>query len=195
MTSNKNTAPNDNKPVLRIKWTEEEIQFVIDKQKEGLSCGVIAKLMNKLGMRSDCAPVTRNAVVGVWDRHRSKLTKENELQTKTVLKKSHKKKDGPKSFVGSLFKPNHHVEQPKSFAGVIFEPSHHIEQRMNELKVSEVSNERMTMENVRDRCCKFPFNDPRTEDFFYCGEPIDYRLGRSYCTYHYKICYQAVERR
>lgn len=166
------------KTVLRIKWTEEEIQFVIDKQKEGLSCGVIAKLMNKLGMRSDCAPVTRNAVVGVWDRHRSKLTKENELQTKTVLKKSHKKK-----------------EEPKSFVGVIFEPSHHIEQRMNELKVSETPNERMTMENIRDRCCKFPFNDPRTEDFFYCGEPIDYRLGRSYCTYHYKICYQAVERR
>ncbi len=172
-----NTA-NDNKPVLRIKWTDEEIQFVIEKQKEGLSCGVIAKLMNELGMRSDCAPVTRNAVVGVWDRHREKLTKENDLQSKTRLSKTVKKK-----------------ETSKPPAGFVFEPSLHIEKRMNDMKAPDSSNERMTIENVRDRCCKFPFNDPRTEDFYYCGEPIDYGRGRSYCKFHYEVCYQPPENR
>ena len=169
---------NDNKPALRIKWTDEEIQFVIEKQKEGMSCGVIAKIMNELGMRSDCAPVTRNAVVGVWDRHREKLTKEDDLQSKTKLKKKAKKK-----------------EKPESTVGVIFEPSHHIEENMNKMIFNHESTEpRMTIENLRDKCCKFPFNDPRTEDFFYCGEPVDYRFGRSYCEFHYKVCYQPSER-
>ena len=170
--------PNDNKPKLRIKWTDDEIKFVVDKQREGFSAGVIAKMMTELGMRADCTPITRNAVVSVWQRHREKLVSINQLQIKTRLKRTIKK-----------------IEETEEEIPVVFEPSFHIEERMNELVVESVEPKKMTIETLKEGCCRFPFNDPRNEDFYYCGEPVDYSRGRSYCKFHYKICYMPPENR
>lgn len=54
---------------LRKLWTEEEIAFTLECLKAGMSASVTAATMNAKGMRADCAPVTRNAIVGVWNRN------------------------------------------------------------------------------------------------------------------------------
>lgn len=38
--------------------------------------------------------------------------------------------------------------------------------------------------------CRFPVNDPRNDDFGFCGAP---KAGRSYCEYHHRLCYRPPE--
>jgi GcrA cell cycle regulator len=168
----------ENKPVYRIKWTQEEIDFVIQAHADGYSAGATAKLMTELGMRSDCAPLTRNMIVGVWDRHRDKLTARPDKIVrlpKIVSPKEPKENRVPN-------KPN-----PPNFQYL---------QRMDTLKATESEDDgRVTIVDLKNRQCRFPFGDPRNDDFHYCAEPIDYAKGRSYCKFHYAICYVPPERR
>jgi GcrA cell cycle regulator len=77
-------------------WTQEEIDASIDLFNQGYSAQRTADELNKLGVRSDCASITRNAIIGVWNRHKDKadplkrieVRKEEHLQA-VIKKKEH----------------------------------------------------------------------------------------------------------
>lgn len=167
----------ENKPVYRIKWTQEEIDFVIKAHADGYSARATAKLMTELGMRADCAPMTRNMIVGVLDRNRDKLTPKPEKRISL-----------PK--ISSPRLPEEKRKEKK-----IYPPSFQYIERMDTLKVNESRDNKTTLESLRNNQCRFPFGDPHSEEFHYCAEPIDYKKGRSYCKFHYAVCYIPPERR
>ena len=158
---------------LRTKWTEEEIEFAIKKHGEGYSAGITADFFRKEGLRKDCATVTRNAIIGIWARHRDRLN----IPEKSITKRNEQS-------------PEYQNERKRTKHEVC-EPSFHLEENMNFLKPEVETVERTTIANLKRNSCRFPFDDPRTENFHYCGEPVDYSKGKSYCTFHHQVCYRA----
>lgn len=163
---------------LRALWTKEEIHFAIWCYQEGYSASAAAIAMTEREMRKDCKPVTRNAIIGLWNRiqvgEQNKVT--NEIRKPTVKLKKKKKES----------KANYAISKK----GVLYPPSLHFIERMDQAVVeNKVNKERTTIRNIKEGQCKFPFSDPRSEDFHFCGEAVDYNKGRSYCTFHYKLCY------
>ena len=143
--------------------------------KEGKSAGVIAKEMTDAGMRADCNPITRNAIIGIWTRNKE-LLREEQSGTKP------KKKRLPKVVTKKSFRFER-LDAP-------LPPSMHLIESLDNYKVPEPTNDRTTILTLKNNQCRFPFDDPRSENFHYCGEPVDYRLGRSYCTFHHRVCYR-----
>ena len=41
--------------------------------------------------------------------------------------------------------------------------------------------------------CRYPFGDPKEDDFYFCGQPQ--RTGQSYCAYHYAVCYRSDDKK
>jgi len=54
-------------------------------------------------------------------------------------------------------------------------------------KTSYREGGKVTMEELRDDCCKWPLGDPQHSDFGYCGAPVA-GLG-PYCAIHTKIAF------
>jgi hypothetical protein len=46
---------------------------------------------------------------------------------------------------------------------------------------------------LTSRTCKWPFGDPATDDFHYCGQPPE--IGRPYCRAHGSMSYQTPQRK
>lgn len=47
--------------------------------------------------------------------------------------------------------------------------------------------EGVTLVEARENNCRYPLNDPRSEDFRFCGQ--DKAFGSSYCGHHYRLCH------
>lgn len=159
----------------RLTWTQEETDYVLRGMKEGKSAGVIAKEMGELGMRSDCNPVTRNAIIGVWNRNKE-LARES-------LAQAPKKKQRIKKVVTKKPFRFERLEAP-------IPPSLHLIESLDKYKVENPNSDRVTILTLKNNGCRFPFDDPKSDDFHYCGEPIDYSIGRSYCAFHHRVCYR-----
>ena len=79
--------------------------------------------------------------------------------------------------------PKDRVVRPKSIARAP-EP----EEPPVDLDAAWVPPPRTTpLERLRATDCRFPFGDPRAEDFGFCGAPI--RPGSVYCRAHHALCY------
>ena len=46
---------------------------------------------------------------------------------------------------------------------------------------------------LNHRSCRYPFGNPQSDDFGYCGETI--REGSVYCADHHRLCYVPLSRR
>jgi GcrA cell cycle regulator len=52
---------------------------------------------------------------------------------------------------------------------------------------------KLTLVEITEQTCKFPYGDPLSEDFHFCGHDVD---GESpYCKYHGKVVYQQPQDR
>ncbi|SLN72543.1 GcrA family cell cycle regulator [Roseisalinus antarcticus] len=62
-------------------------------------------------------------------------------------------------------------------------------------KVSEVekSAKRITLMELTERTCKWPIGDPATEDFWFCGLPV--QQGKPYCEAHVGVAFQPMSSR
>ena len=49
-------------------------------------------------------------------------------------------------------------------------------------------SERITIMELRESTCRWPYGDPSTEDFRFCG--ADSPIGTPYCAFHSKVAYQ-----
>lgn len=58
--------------------------------------------------------------------------------------------------------------------------------------LSEPTAAHVSVMDIRADQCRFPFNDPKSPEFRFCGAKIRYR---SYCEFHARIVYLPVQRR
>ena len=62
-------------------------------------------------------------------------------------------------------------------------------------KVSEIEKQakRLTLMELTERTCKWPVGDPATEDFWFCGLPV--QTGKPYCEAHVGVAFQPMSNR
>ncbi|KAA9007990.1 GcrA family cell cycle regulator [Histidinibacterium aquaticum] len=62
-------------------------------------------------------------------------------------------------------------------------------------KVSEVEkkSKRLGLMELTERTCKWPVGDPATEDFWFCGLPV--QQGKPYCEAHVGVAFQPMSSR
>jgi GcrA cell cycle regulator len=159
-----------------MSWTDERIATLKKMWKEGKSAAEIAKTLAK--------GVTRNAVIG--KAHRMGLSGRPSPIKKPAAPP---KKDPPKKEVKAVVK--------KPVVPVVTGVKH------NPL-IREVTAPRQFVKEVfpidggvglidlTERMCKWPFGDPREDDFTFCGRPI--RPGTPYCPDHAAMAYQSSGR-
>ena len=62
-------------------------------------------------------------------------------------------------------------------------------------KVKEVENhaKRISLMELTERTCKWPIGDPATENFYFCGLPV--QQGKPYCEAHVGVAFQPMSTR
>src|SRR6056297_717614 len=62
-------------------------------------------------------------------------------------------------------------------------------------KVSEIEKKakRLSLMELTERTCKWPVGDPATEDFWFCGLPV--QTGKPYCEAHEGVAFQPMSSR
>jgi GcrA cell cycle regulator len=62
-------------------------------------------------------------------------------------------------------------------------------------KVNEVEKKakKLTLMELTERTCKWPVGDPATEDFWFCGLPV--QQGKPYCEAHVGVAFQPMSAR
>ncbi|HBS49572.1 MAG TPA: GcrA cell cycle regulator [Rhodobacteraceae bacterium] len=62
--------------------------------------------------------------------------------------------------------------------------------RVNEI---EKKAKKLTLMELTERTCKWPVGDPATEDFWFCGLPV--QAGKPYCEAHVGVAFQPMSAR
>ena len=57
----------------------------------------------------------------------------------------------------------------------------------------EKQSRRLTLMELTERTCKWPVGDPATEDFWFCGLPV--QQGKPYCEAHVGVAFQPMSSR
>jgi GcrA cell cycle regulator len=160
-----------------MSWTDERIATLKKMWKEGKSAAEIAKVLAK--------GVTRNAVIG--KAHRMGLS-----GRPSPIKKppAPPKKDPPKKEIKVAAKKAAVVPV---VTGVKHNPllreTAPPRQPMKEVFPADGG---VALIDLTERMCKWPFGDPREDDFTFCGRPI--RPGTPYCMEHASMAYQSSSR-
>lgn len=149
-----------NKAGVRISWTVEEIDYTFECLAKGMSAGDVAKSMIEAGMRKDCAPLTRNAIIGLWNR--------NKERKQEILKFSLPERDLAKAQKKIIRRPPVKKIKTKETA----------------------PDEGVSFMDLKRSMCRFIFGDPSKDSMRYCGQKIDAAKNRSYCPLHHALCYR-----
>ena len=62
-------------------------------------------------------------------------------------------------------------------------------------KVNEIEKKakKLTLMELTEKTCKWPVGDPATEDFWFCGLPV--QQGKPYCEAHVGVAFQPMSSR
>lgn len=165
-----------------MSWTDERIATLKKMWKEGKSAADIAKTLGK--------GVTRNAVIGKAHRmglsgRPSPIKKPPAPAKKEPVKKA--VAVAPKAAAPAARKATA-APKPSAPAAPAREP---VPPRA---PIKEVfpADGGVGLIDLTERMCKWPFGDPREDDFTFCGHPI--RPGTPYCHEHAALAYQSSTR-
>ncbi len=195
-----------------MSWTDERVEILKTMWSEGKSASQIAK---------ELGGVTRNAVIGKV--HRLGLSNRNggggsataPAATKTNVGSGKEKpaetaapskaepapepakRPEPKTMSASPPPP------PVPFRKVIVPAGQPLppQPSTNEIspealaKVNEVEKhaKKISLMELTERTCKWPIGDPATEDFWFCGLPV--QQGKPYCEAHVGVAFQPMSTR
>ena len=189
-----------------MSWNDERVDLLKKMWGEGQSASQIAK---------ELGGVTRNAVIGKV--HRLGLSNRNGAGKAT---EGDKAKPEPKPAVNATAekpvaepvpeaaRPEPETDtpapQPMNRARAAIIPAG---QRLppqpsaNEIdpaalaKVSEIEKKakKLSLMELTERTCKWPVGDPATEDFWFCGLPV--QAGKPYCEAHVGVAFQPMSSR
>jgi GcrA cell cycle regulator len=187
-----------------MSWSDERVELLKRLWGEGQSASQIAK---------ELGGVTRNAVIGKV--HRLGLSNRNgSAQTGNAAAAEVPEAEAPKPAAKPAPKPAARSAPPpepeetgpatpsvrvKAIipAGQPLPP----QPSANEIdpealaKVSEIEKKarRLSLMELTERTCKWPVGDPATEDFWFCGLPV--QTGKPYCEAHVGVAFQPMSSR
>ncbi|WP_372887265.1 GcrA family cell cycle regulator [Shimia sp.] len=188
-----------------MSWTDERVELLKKMWGEGQSASQIAK---------ELGGVTRNAVIGKV--HRLGLSNRTTTKTETKPKAEAKPKVAPKPKAAP--KPAAPKPEPKPEpattsatpkpamsparkaiipAGQPLPPQPSANEISPEAlaKVNEVekSAKKLSLMELTERTCKWPVGDPATDNFWFCGLPV--QAGKPYCEAHVGVAFQPMSAR
>ncbi len=188
-----------------MSWTDERVEILKKMWGEGQSASVIAK---------ELGGVTRNAVIGKV--HRLGLSNRAGGGTKAPAKE----KPAPKTAAAAKPKPApkkpaepKKVEpatqsaappkQPASARNKIIPAGQPLPPQPSANEISpealasvrevEKGAKKLNLMELTERTCKWPIGDPATEDFWFCGLPV--QQGKPYCEAHVGVAFQPMSSR
>lgn len=194
-----------------MSWTDDRVELLKKMWGEGQSASQIAK---------ELGGVTRNAVIGKV--HRLGLSNRTatapaaaaapaakaEPKAKPAPKPEAKAKPAPKpaepapaaeptAAEAPAPRPNLPARKHIIPAGQPLPPQPSANEISPEAlaKVSEVEKKakRISLMELTERTCKWPVGDPATEDFWFCGLPV--QQGKPYCEAHVGVAFQPMSAR
>jgi GcrA cell cycle regulator len=186
-----------------MSWTDERVELLKKMWGEGQSASQIAK---------ELGGVTRNAVIGKV--HRLGLSnratgaatgKAGEAKSKpaSAPKAEPKPKPAPKTEAArpvtpaTEAKPSLPARKQIIPAGQPLPPQPSANEISPEAlaKVNEIEKKakKLGLMELTERTCKWPVGDPATEDFWFCGLPV--QAGKPYCEAHVGVAFQPMSAR
>ncbi|MBF9029211.1 GcrA cell cycle regulator [Rhodobacterales bacterium HKCCE3408] len=185
-----------------MSWTDERVETLKRMWSEGQSASQIAK---------ELGGVTRNAVIGKV--HRLGLSNRTSGSGKPVeepkAKPAPQPEAKPAAKADAPSRPEPAEEAParpanvtpirKSVvpAGQPLPPQPSANEISPEAlaKVSEIEKKakKISLMELTERTCKWPIGDPATEDFYFCGLPV--QQGKPYCEAHVGVAFQPMSSR
>ena len=191
-----------------MSWTDERVELLKKMWGEGQSASQIAK---------ELGGVTRNAVIGKV--HRLGLSNRNSGTSKPAAEPKEKPAAAPKPAAAAPKpKPQPKTEparpvtpEPASAdarpatparrqiipAGQPLPPQPSANEISPEAlaKVNEVEKKakKLGLMELTERTCKWHVGDPATEDFWFCGLPV--QQGKPYCEAHVGVAFQPMSAR
>ncbi|MCY3984521.1 MAG: GcrA cell cycle regulator [Roseovarius sp.] len=165
-----------------MSWSNERVELLRKLHEEGLTASQIAK---KLG------DVTRNAVIGKLNRlgisNKSKMA---------AAKKTNASKDAEAARKADMREePNAPAEDPgKSGLASVKDLNGQqalLEKQQNDIAKAEAirkKSKKLSLMELTEKTCKWPYGDPATSNFFFCGLPV--APGKPYCEVHVALAYQ-----
>lgn len=191
-----------------MSWTDERVELLKKMWNEGQSASAIAK---------ELGGVTRNAVIGKVHRlGLSNRTGGGEAAPAAAAPAP----EAPKPAAPETPKPAPAPEKAEPAAEAPADPepvaAEPAPARLNIVpagqplppqpsaneispealaKVSEVEKQskRIGLMELTERTCKWPVGDPATEDFWFCGLPV--QQGKPYCEAHVGVAFQPMSSR
>ncbi|GFE63451.1 GcrA family cell cycle regulator [Litoreibacter roseus] len=182
-----------------MSWTDDRVEILKKMWGEGKSASQIAK---------ELGGVTRNAVIGKVHR----LGLSNRSGGATAAKTADKEKPAAKPKAPEKPKvvatesdpkpantPVKVMPRPKLVvtAGQPLPPQPSANEISPEALASvrevEKKAKKLSVMELTERTCKWPVGDPATEDFWFCGLPV--QSGKPYCEAHVGVAFQPMSSR
>jgi len=189
-----------------MSWSDDRVELLKRLWGEGQSASQIAK---------ELGGVTRNAVIGKV--HRLGLSNRNgSAQASNAASAATPEAETPKPAAKPAPKPAAKPAAPAQSAAEDAAPATPAvrvkaiipagqplppQPSANEIdpaalaKVSEIEKKakRLTLMELTERTCKWPVGDPATDDFWFCGLPV--QTGKPYCEAHVGVAFQPMSSR
>ncbi|MBW4709619.1 GcrA cell cycle regulator [Roseobacter sp. YSTF-M11] len=183
-----------------MSWTDDRVELLKKMWGEGQSASQIAK---------ELGGVTRNAVIGkvhrlgLSNRATASATAKPEPKAKATPKTEAKPKPAPKAAEPAAKAPADAAPKPLPARKQIIPAGQPLppQPSANEIspealaKVSEIEKKakKLSLMELTERTCKWPVGDPATEDFWFCGLPV--QQGKPYCEAHVGVAFQPMSSR
>ena len=197
-----------------MSWTEERVELLKKMWSEGQSASQIAK---------ELGGVTRNAVIGKVHRlglsnragagnaspakaeAKSAKPAKPETKAKPAAKAEPKPAEAEEveAETAPAPQPAAAAPQPQASRKAIVPAGQPLppQPSANEIspealaRVSEVEKKarKLTLMELTERTCKWPVGDPATENFWFCGLPV--QPGKPYCEAHVGVAFQPMSSR
>ncbi|WP_164658225.1 GcrA family cell cycle regulator [Tropicibacter sp. Alg240-R139] len=189
-----------------MSWTDERVELLKKMWGEGQSASQIAK---------ELGGVTRNAVIGKVHR----LGLSNRATSNASTKAEPKEKPAPAAKAEPRAKPAPKTEPARKPTPAPAAPAAEAkpiparkqiipagqplppQPSANEIspealaKVNEIEKKakKLGLMELTERTCKWPVGDPATDDFWFCGLPV--QQGKPYCEAHVGVAFQPMSAR
>ncbi len=179
-----------------MSWTDERVEQLKKMWGEGQSASQIAK---------ELGGVTRNAVIGKV--HRLGLSNRTGGASSKPAKEKAEKAEAPKAAAkAAAAEPAPAPAPPRPAGGLrkqIIPAGQPLPPQPSANEISpealasvrevEKKSKKISLMELTERTCKWPVGDPATDDFWFCGLPV--QAGKPYCEAHVGVAFQPMSSR
>lgn len=191
----------DRVEVLKKMWTEGQSASQIAKELGGVTRNAVIGKVHRLGLSNRAAP-------GAAAAKPEPMAKA--APAKSAAKKPKAEKPAPEPKVEAAPEPKA-ATAPETETRIAVMPARAKiipagqplppQPSANEIspealaKVSEVEKKakKLSLMELTERTCKWPVGDPATDDFWFCGLPV--QAGKPYCEAHVGVAFQPMSSR